>query len=264
MQRGIRSRRVRWALLGFAGLALAVPAASSARSLSINDGFAVETDAAGGRLTFAIKLSKASTKDVTVRVRTKDGSATSPDDYASKADTLKFKPGDVKKKIHINITGDDVAETNETFTARLYNAKAANVGRSRGTGTIVEDDTTGEAEVNNSPGTANIYSFVNPLYAGAIDPLGDVDYYSFTLGAGGNVSIQTFDHGASRCADLTDTQLTLYASDGTTQLGTNDDGGDGLCSLISNKPLTVGTYYVKVESAVGTDIFEYALGIAFS
>lgn len=243
---------------------LVLPAISSARSLSISDGIKVEGNSGAPRLTFAIKLSKASTKDVTVRVRTKDGTATSPADYAAKADTLKFKPGNLKKKIHVPLVADATPELNETFDARLYKATGANINHSHGTGTIIDDDTSVETEPNDTTAQANVYLTGTPLYSGSIDPLADTDFYSVTLGAPGTITAETFDHGASRCADLTDTQLTLFAPDGTTQLATNDDGGDGLCSKLTKPGLAAGTYYVEVASAVGTDSFEYALNISAS
>ncbi|MBK9267008.1 MAG: proprotein convertase P-domain-containing protein [Polyangiaceae bacterium] len=91
---------------------------------------------------------------------------------------------------------------------------------------------------------------------GAITPLGDHDWYSFTLPAGPprSVRIETFVGGSGMCTEpngTADTEIFFYASDCTTELGSDDQDGIGNCSLIDPavdnfaQNLAPNTYYVQ-------------------
>ncbi len=106
----------------------------------------------------------------------------------------------------------------------------------------------GEVEPNNTPGTAT------PLVGGDVKikanlfPNGDVDYYSFTASAGSRFYAATMTSGSA--GNSTDSQLTLFASDGTTVIEFDDDNGSfaALSSSIAGANLTAGgTYYLKVN-----------------
>jgi len=73
-------------------------------------------------------------------------------------------------------------------------------------------------------------------------PAGDEDWAKFTVSVGLTYTIQTANLGPE-C----DTMLTLYDTDGTTQLAFNDDYGEGLDSRIDYTFPLNGTYYVKAE-----------------
>jgi len=121
---------------------------------------------------------------------------------------------------------------------------------------------TPESEPNNTPATATPLNLVSGCQAasGAISPIGDVDYYSFTASAGSKVWALV-DTGAS--ASSTDSVLTLFGPDGTTQLEQDDDDGTGtdctgavltrFASAIAGRTLTAGgTYFLRVEHFDGT------------
>jgi len=90
---------------------------------------------------------------------------------------------------------------------------------------------TPESEPNNTPATANPLSLTplsstasDAVVSGSISPLGDVDYFSFTAAPGSKLWALV-DSGASTTGR--DSFLTLYGSDGTTVLETDDDDGTG-------------------------------------
>ena len=85
-------------------------------------------------------FNRASTATVTVSYQTANGSAVAPKDYTAKSGTLTFQPGQTTKTIALTIKGDRQREPNETFTVRLNNAVGANLGRSIGSATILNDD----------------------------------------------------------------------------------------------------------------------------
>jgi len=105
-----------------------------------------------------------------------------------------------------------------------------------------------EAEPNDTAATANALAGSGAVVYGTISPAVDVDYYAFTANAGDRVSIAPmtqFSNGGS-----TDTIVTLYASDGTTVLETDDDSGSfsGTSSAISGTVIpAAGTYYILVD-----------------
>jgi serralysin len=95
---------------------------------------------------------------------------------------------------------------------------------------------------------------INSGTAVAIDTLTDRDWYRVTLTAGVTYTIQTSSDGSG-----TDAFLYIRNSAGAS-LGNNDDGGDGLNSVISFTPTTSGTYYIDAgtyndETVGGFNLF---------
>jgi hypothetical protein len=120
---------------------------------------------------------------------------------------------------------------------------------------------TPESEPNDTPATANPLSLTAScqVVSGSISPLGDVDYYSFTAAPGSKVWALV-DTGPSTTGR--DSVLTLFGSDGTTVLETDDDDGIGnncdatiesrQASAIAGRTLTAGgTYFLRVEAFGG-------------
>ncbi len=79
---------------------------------------------------------------------------------------------------------------------------------------------------------------------------GDVDWYSIAVPGGASLTIRTFTGGPDQCATGTDTIITLFGPDGTTQIADDDDdSGAGTCSVIEASEasnLAAGTYYLRV------------------
>ncbi len=85
---------------------------------------------------------------------------------------------------------------------------------------------------------------------GDLETGGDIDYFSFQAVAGTTYTIFT------TLVTLDDSYLTLYGTDGVTQLDFSDDSGFGASSIISWTCQAAGTYYLKVDgywtSSTGT------------
>ena len=75
-------------------LALAVPAAANAATISIDDPAVTEGNVGTTDATFNVSLSEPASDEVTVDFATSDGSATSLLDYAPHSETVTFAPGD--------------------------------------------------------------------------------------------------------------------------------------------------------------------------
>ncbi len=117
-----------------------------------------------------------------------------------------------------------------------------------------------EVEPNNACGQVNAIPLSgSPLTGtvrGALSPVADNDFYSFTLTAPSSVRIESFIGSPGTCTAATgsnDTLIQLRGTDCTTVLGSDDDDGADACSLINPstdafaRNLPAGTYHVRVE-----------------
>ena len=97
-----------------------------------------------GTMTFRVQLNVPSSREVTVRYTTLDGTAILTDDYETAVGLLKFSPGDTEKEIEVTIIEDELDEEDEDFTVRLNlptNATLSGDGETLlATGTIKDND----------------------------------------------------------------------------------------------------------------------------
>jgi hypothetical protein len=116
-----------------------------------------------------------------------------------------------------------------------------------------------ETEPNDTPATADVW------VAGWEGELGgsDVDWILFTVPASAStVTVSTVDSGSYHCwYNNIDSELWIYAADGTTEVGYNDDlHFDCFCSEVVLSHPPAGTYYAKVRSLFGAS-FDYGLDV---
>ncbi|NET86648.1 MAG: DUF4114 domain-containing protein, partial [Kamptonema sp. SIO1D9] len=92
---------------------------------------------------FTVSLNLPSEETVTVAYTTADDTATTQDnDYLPTTGSLTFNPGETSKIIAVEVTGDTVSESNETFKVDLNNPSNANLGKETAIATISDDDNT--------------------------------------------------------------------------------------------------------------------------
>ncbi|MDB6018342.1 MAG: hypothetical protein JWR19_2831 [Pedosphaera sp.] len=108
--------------------------------ISIGDASVVEGNVGITNMVFAVTLSAASAQTITVNYETVDRGAWAGSDYVSTNGVLTFAPGITNQSITVGVIGDLTIETNETFSAIIYNPNHAVMGRSTGVGTIINDD----------------------------------------------------------------------------------------------------------------------------
>jgi hypothetical protein len=101
-----------------------------------------------------------------------------------------------------------------------------------------------EVEANNTSGAANPAP-LGQLVSGVVNPQPDFDYFSFPGTAGDLVSI---DVDASGDGCPLDPVLTLFSTNGTTVLKTNDDfPGKGIDSRVAAQLPATGTFFARVQ-----------------
>lgn len=111
-----------------------------------------------------------------------------------------------------------------------------------------------EVEPNDDCATATPLTPGDPMMA-AINPAGEFDYFELVVTTAGSYTIFTAPGDPTG-----DTQMYLFASDCTTQLAYNDDGGDGYYSMFV-MTLAVGTYYVRVNEYGNNGTVNYVLTV---
>ncbi len=117
--------------------------------LTIADGEAAED---AGSMAFRVLLTPASGRQVTVFYRTGAVTATAGSDYTEKDGRLLFTPGGpLAQDVRIAISEDRDDEEDEEFTVRLYSPVHATLGDAEATGTITDNDDSGQPIIGGLP-----------------------------------------------------------------------------------------------------------------
>lgn len=150
-------------------------------SLSINDVTAAEGNAGTTSFTFTVSLSApAGAGGVTFDIATADGTATAGSDYVANSLTGQTIPaGSSTYTFTVQVNGDALDETGETFFVNVTNVTGAVVADGQGTGTIANDD----VSVSVSPATLP-NGAVTAAYSQTLAASGGVAPYSFAVTAG--------------------------------------------------------------------------------
>ncbi len=113
----------------------------SSRTLSISDATQAEGNSGSTSFSFTVRLSSASSSDVTVPWSTSAGSAAAGVDFVSANGILVVPAGQTTGTITVLIRGDTTAEPDENFFVDLGVPTGAAIADDQGLGTIVNDDT---------------------------------------------------------------------------------------------------------------------------
>jgi hypothetical protein len=164
-------------------------------SISIAD-VSVEEGVTGATATFVLTLSAASGRVVTVGYATADSTAAAGSDYTAASGTASFAVGATTTSIDVAVTGDTLAEPDETFLVRLTAPSNSTLVRAQATGTIRNDDglpavSIGDASTaEGNSGTMNV-NFAVTLTAASLSPV-SVSYMT-----GGGTATAGTDYTAS-------------------------------------------------------------------
>lgn len=126
-----------------------------------------------------------------------------------------------------------------------------------------------EVESNNDRATATPLWPATTMFYGAVFPVKDVDYFSFTLPAGKKPLLEVHNIAPNNATCDFDSLITLFDSNGT-ELASDDDLGTNSCSRINATDypavanLPAGTYYVVVGDYLNDEkIASYQLDVIF-
>ncbi len=111
--------------------------------LQITDASVLEGHSGNRTVTFTVSLTAESALPVSVSYASADGTATAGVDYlALTPGMLTFLPGETSKTVEVEVVGDTIAESSETFSVLLSDATNAVIDDATGIGTILDDDVT--------------------------------------------------------------------------------------------------------------------------
>ena len=118
-------------------------------TISINDVSSSEGNAGTTSFTFTVTLSNQSSQAVAVNFQTANGTATvAGSDYATASGTVTFAPLDTSETVTVQVNGDALFESDETFLVNLSGSTGAAVADSQGQGTIQNDDSAPSISIN--------------------------------------------------------------------------------------------------------------------
>ena len=182
-------------------------------TLSISSPSVSEGDSGSTSLTYTVTLSAASARQVTVQYADAGtGTATSGTDYtAITAGTLTFTAGTTSQTFSVSVTGDVLAESNETVVVALSSPTNAMISATAGsaTGTITNDD----AAPTSITLTVNDNSVAEDDGATTITVTATVDGAT-RFSAGTTVTVSVSDSGTATAVDFTavsDFDITIAA-----------------------------------------------------
>jgi hypothetical protein len=155
-------------------------------TLSINDVQLVEGNSGMTDAVFTVTLTGQTALQATVGFTTSSNTATLSD-YQPASGQLTFNPGETTKTIAVSVVGDTLGETNETFFVNLNFSTNSTIIRFRGTGTILNDDTSVQFS---SPTYSPSESFVSVSFT--------VNRTGITTGSS-TVNYATSDAGSATC-----------------------------------------------------------------
>ncbi|MGB3694942.1 MAG: Calx-beta domain-containing protein, partial [Spirulinaceae cyanobacterium] len=111
-------------------------------ALSIDNVSVTEGDTGTTDALFTVSLSEAGSQPITVDFNTSShyNGATAGEDYQTVSGTLTFAPGETTQTLVVPVVGDELDETDESFSVNLSNAGGAIITDSSGWGSIITDD----------------------------------------------------------------------------------------------------------------------------
>jgi hypothetical protein len=110
-------------------------------NLTISDVFKLEGNGGNSNMDFVLKLSSPATREVSVRVATKESFAKAGEDYIAVDQKVIFSAGESQKTVSVSIVGDDLKEGVDDFQLALSEPVNCVIISNYATGTIDNDDT---------------------------------------------------------------------------------------------------------------------------
>jgi hypothetical protein len=111
--------------------------------ISISDVTVTEGNSGPVNATFNVTLNAVSAQTVSVQYASANGTAVAGSDYTAVTGSLTFSPGEQTKPVTVQVSGDRVDESDETFVINLSAPTNATILDPQGSGTISDDDTAG-------------------------------------------------------------------------------------------------------------------------
>jgi hypothetical protein len=99
-----------------------------------------EGDVGERTMSFSVSLTEPTNATVSVEFFTANGTAVAGEDYIATNGVVTFAPNQTNQTLSVNILGDLLDETNETFSVILSNSTVLPISRKEALGTIIDDE----------------------------------------------------------------------------------------------------------------------------
>ena len=221
-------------------------------AFSIGSASVTEGDSGSANLTFTVSMSPESTSQYTVNYAQTGGTATSGTDYtAVTSSTLTFAAGVTTQTITVSVTGDAVAEGNETVVLTLSSASTGStISTATGTGTIVDNDLT--FSINSPSVVEGDSSSVNLVFTVTLSASSTSQHTVDYAQTGGTATSGT-DYTAVTANTLTFTAGTTTQTITVSVTGdTVDEADETVVFTLSNATTGISTGSSIVTTASGT------------
>ena len=144
--------------------------------------------------------------DLSVDVRTVDGTAIKGKDYTDLYEVIIFSAGQEQASFNIEILGDNIPEDNEIFSIRLENPLNVEIDNSTATITIINDDEHNFSIPESGYSTPEIYAGMTLVWSDEFDgPSINSNNWTFEIGTGnwgwGNNELQNYQEDTTSIID---------------------------------------------------------------
>ena len=170
----------------------------------ISNAYVTEGNSGTRNAVFTLWLSNKSATPVTVQYQTANISATAPADYVTKTGTVTFPANSLYQVVTVQVKGDLLNESNESFRVSLASPTNATLGNTSGTGYINDDDRHPAIKIDNASATENSQLASVKVYLTAVS------------GQVVKVKYETKDESAKAPADYSSTNGQLIFQPGET------------------------------------------------
>jgi len=162
----------------------------------------VEEGNTNNNLEITLTLSNAVDYDLSVDVRTVDGTAMKDKDYTDLYEIIVFSAGQEQSSFNIEILGDDTPEDNEIFSIRLENPYNVTIENNIATVTIINDDEHIFSIPETGYSTPETYEGMNLVWSDEFDGSTiNMNNWTFEIGTGnwgwGNNELQYYQEDNS-------------------------------------------------------------------
>jgi VCBS repeat-containing protein len=166
-------------------------------SLAVSDVVVTEGNAGTVNAVFTVSLTSPSAVPITVDYATADGTAKADSDYQATGGPLTFAPGETSKQVTVQVNGDTLDETTETFFVNLSGASAP-ITDNQGTGFVIDDDTA-RANIGNASVTEGHSGTVNIVFDVTLTTTADhpIGVFYNTANGGANPATAGTDYQAA-------------------------------------------------------------------
>jgi len=218
--------------------------------IQVSNGFLKEGSAGSAQMEFLVHLTSPTTTDVTVSVRTVNGSAVAGSDYTAIDTTVVVSAFQQDVSFFVPIHGDGDVEGTETFQVEISDPQGAVFAGGLSSllrdGIILSDegDLSPTDDFGNDTTTGTTLDAGSSL-RGTVEVNGDLDTFRINLVAGQEYHLSV-EGRATDQGSLPDTYLNLLDAAGTV-LAFNDDSGQGYNSFISFTPESSGLFFFQAK-----------------